>query len=68
MGGRRASRAAPHMYVSFMWCDILRETLCVPSIYRRVRMRSCTVGQVTSVKNRCRYDPWAPRVFLLLMD
>ena len=47
------------MYVSFMWCDILRETLCVPSIYRRVRVRSCTAGQVTSVKIRFRYDLWA---------
>ncbi len=37
---------------------------CVPSIYRRVRVRSCTAGQVTSVKNRFRYDLWAPRVFL----
>ncbi len=59
MGGRRAKRAT--LYV---WCDILRETLCVPSIYRHVRVRSCTAGQVTSVKNRFRYDLWTPRVFL----
>ncbi len=71
MGGWRAKRAAPP-YVwrrakraaLYVWCDILRETLCVPSIYRRVRVRSCTAGQVTSVKNQFRYDLWAPRVFL----
>ncbi len=56
---RRAKRAA--LYV---WCEMLREALCVPSIYRRVRLRSCTIGQVTSVKHRFRYDLWAPRVFL----
>ncbi len=35
----------------YVWCGILRETLCVPSIYRRVRVRSCTAGQVTSLKS-----------------
>ncbi len=34
------------------------------SLYRCVRVRSCTAGQVTSVKNRFRYDLWALRAFL----
>ncbi len=66
MRGWRAKRAVP-TYVwrrakratLYVWCDMLRETLCVPSISRRVRVRSCTAGQVTSVKNRFRYDLWA---------
>ncbi len=71
MGERRAKRAAPP-YVwrrakraaLYVWCDILRGTLCAPSIYWRVCVRSCTAGQVTSVEKRFRYDLWAPRVFL----
>ncbi len=60
---RRAKRAA--LYV---WCDVLRETLCVPSIYRRVRVRSCTAGQVTSVNNRFRYDLWRKKRDVIVLE
>ncbi len=41
-----------------------RNSVGVPFIYRRVRVRLCTAGQVTSIKHWFRYDLWAPRVFL----